>query len=140
MAGMKPISLEQIIQIAEFRSRLRAFLRHNEQVARRFGLTPQRYELLLAIKGAPAGSQRLSFTELAQRIHLSRNTVTELCARAEEAGLIMRSPSREDHRVVYLRLTRKGENLLRKALTENERSRHELMDAFQNLRESFASV
>lgn len=140
MAGTKTIPLEKIIQIAEFRSRLRAFLRHNEQVARRFGLTPQRYELLLAIKGAPAGAQRLSFTELAQRIHLSRNTVTELCARAEEAGLIKRAPSREDQRVVYLRLTREGENLLRKALAENERSRLELMDAFKHLGESFASV
>ena len=67
MAVTKTIPLEQIIQIAEFRSRLRAFLRHNEQVARRCGLTPQRYELLLAIKGAPDGAQRLSVTELAQR-------------------------------------------------------------------------
>jgi DNA-binding MarR family transcriptional regulator len=140
MADTKTIPLEKIIQIAEFRSRLRAFLRHNEQVARRVGLTPQRYELLLAIKGAPGGSQRLSFTALAQRIHLSRNSVTELCARAEETGLITRTPSSEDQRVVYLRLTREGEKLLRKALTENERSRLELMDAFQHLRESFASV
>jgi DNA-binding MarR family transcriptional regulator len=77
---------------------------------------------------------------LAQRIHLSRNSVTELCARAEETGLITRTPSSEDQRVVYLRLTREGEKLLRKALTENERSRLELMDAFQHLRESFASV
>lgn len=140
MAGARTIPLDQIIQIAEFRSRLRAFLRQNEQVARRLGLTPQRYELLLAIKGAPNGAQQLSFTELAQRIHLSRNTVTELCARAEEAGLIARTPSRDDHRVAYLRLTREGETLLHAALTENERFRHELMLAFQSLQESFAAT
>ena len=140
MSGARTISLEQIIQIAEFRSRLRAFLRHNEHVARGLGLTPQRYELLLAIKGAPSGAQRLSFTELAQRIHLSRNTVTELSARAEDAGLIARTPSQEDHRVVYLHLTEKGENLLRAALRENERSRHDLLQAFQNLQESFAGT
>ena len=140
MTVTKTIALEQVIQIAEFRSRLRAFLRHNEQVARRFGLTPQRYELLLAIKGAPGGAQRLSVTELAHRVHLSRNTITELCARAEQAGLIARTPSREDQRVVYLQLTREGEKRLRAALRENERFRQDLLHAFQNLQDSFAAT
>jgi DNA-binding MarR family transcriptional regulator len=66
--------------------------------------------------------------------------VTELGVRAEEVGLIARAPSREDHCIVYLRLTRDGENLLRAALTENERSRYELMQAFQKLQESFAAT
>ena len=140
MAGTRTIPLEQIMQIAEFRSQLRGFLRHNEQVARSLGLTPQRYELLLAIKGSPTGSERLSVTDLARRLHLSRNTVTELCGRAEDAGLIERTQSEKDHRVVYLHLTGKGEKLLRATLNKNERSRYELMHAFQNLRESFAAT
>ena len=45
------LSLDQIIRIASFRCRLRAFIRHSEQVARRWDLTPQRYLLLL--KGRP---------------------------------------------------------------------------------------
>jgi len=138
VAGTTKLSLEQVMQIAEFRSRLRAFLRDTEQGARRFGLTPQRYELLLAIKGAPSGAERLSFTELAQRIHRSRNSVTELCARAEDAGLVVRTPSQLDQRVVYLHLTPEGERLLIGALKENERFRQELMCAFEYLRESFS--
>jgi DNA-binding MarR family transcriptional regulator len=133
----KRLPLEQIIHIAAFRSELRAFLRHTERVGRNWDLTPQRYMLLLAIKGAPDGTERLSFTALARRMHLSRNTVTELCARAEAAGLIAREPSGDDLRVVYLRLTKEGERRLQGALLENEHYRHELADAFGDLIDSF---
>jgi DNA-binding MarR family transcriptional regulator len=134
------IPLDQIIHIAEFRSTLRAFLRHTERVARQVGLTPQRYELLLAIKGAPGGAQRLNVTELARRLHLSRNTVTELCARAEEVGLVARQAAKHDQRVVYVRLTRKGNRLLCAAVIENAAFRHELMDAFDDLQQSFTAA
>ena len=140
MARTKPpadLPLDQIVRIAAFRSELRGFLRHSERVGRNWNLTPQRYTLLLAIKGAPDGSERLSFTELARRLHLSPNTVTELCARAEAAGLIRREPSERDLRVVYLRLTREGERRLQGALRENEQYRHELAEAFNVLTESF---
>jgi DNA-binding MarR family transcriptional regulator len=133
------IPLEQIVHIAEFRSTLRAFLRRTERVARGVGLTPQRFELLLAIKGAPDGSQRLNFTSLANRLHLSRNTVTELCARAEDAGLLARERDPGDQRVIYLRLTKKADKLLCAALIENDAFRHELMHAFGDLRRSFAT-
>jgi DNA-binding MarR family transcriptional regulator len=69
-------SLERIIRIAAFRSNLRTFLRQSEVVSRKWGLTPQRYLLLLAIKGAPDGSQRLSVSALAERLQLERHTVT----------------------------------------------------------------
>src|SRR5689334_24978863 len=90
------LSLERVIEIAEFRARLRAFLRHSEHVARRWDLTPQRYALLLAIKGAPDGSEQLTVTELARRLRLSRNSVTELVARAEEVGLVRRTQADHD--------------------------------------------
>ncbi|MDQ3894233.1 MAG: MarR family transcriptional regulator [Actinomycetota bacterium] len=131
------VPLERIIHIAEFRVALRAFLRRSERIARGWGLTPQRYLLLLAIKGAPDGSQRLSFTELAQRLQLSRNTVTELCARAEESGLIRREPAEHDARVVYLRLTDEGNRRLCGAVIDNEAERSDLVHAFGELVESF---
>jgi len=40
--------------------RLRKFLAHGDATVRRCGLTPQRYLLLLAVKGAPDGSDHLS--------------------------------------------------------------------------------
>jgi DNA-binding MarR family transcriptional regulator len=131
------LPLDEIIRIAAFRSELRAFLRHTEAVARRWQLTPQRYMLLLAIKGAANRSERISVTELANRLYLSPNTVTELCARAEAAGLLNREPADHDLRVVCMRLTDEGERRLCGALLESENLRSELVDAFAELSKSF---
>ena len=135
--GLDDTPLEEVIRIANFRAALREFLQHSEQAARSWGLTPQRYLLLLAIKGAPDGSERLRFIDVAERLKLSRNTVSELSARAEQLGLITREPSLDDARSVYLRLTKEGESRLAGALAEHERYRHELAVAFQNLAETF---
>jgi DNA-binding MarR family transcriptional regulator len=131
------IALARFIRIAQFRADLRTFLRHNERACREWGLTPQRYQLLLAIKGAPDGSQRLSFTELAERLQLSRNTVTELCARAEDAGLLTREPSETDQRVIYLRLTPDAERRIAGVVRESDGRRRELERAFEDLSETF---
>jgi DNA-binding MarR family transcriptional regulator len=102
-------SVEEYVKVAEFRSALRRFMRRSERVARANGLTPQRYQLLLMIKGAPSGTERASVTELAQRLHLAQSTVTELVGRAEDIGLVEREASQDDARVAYLRLTAEGE-------------------------------
>jgi DNA-binding MarR family transcriptional regulator len=131
------VPLERIMHIAEFRAGLRVFLRQSERIARRWDLTPQRYFLLLSIKGAPDGSERLSFTELAERLRLSRNAVTELVARAEESGLIEREPSEHDQRVIYLRVSAEGERRLYGVLVESEDYRRELIHAFEELTATF---
>jgi DNA-binding MarR family transcriptional regulator len=131
------IPLERFIRISEFRAHLRVFLRQSEQVCRQWGLTPQRYLLLLAIKGAPDGSERMSVTDLAERLQLSRNTVTELCARAEEAGLVTREPSEVDQRVVYLRVTKEAERRLTGVIRESDETRRELVASFAELTQSF---
>jgi DNA-binding MarR family transcriptional regulator len=131
------LPLERIIRIADFRAQLRTFLRSSEVISRAWGLTPQRYLMLLAIKGASDGSERLSVTALADRLQLERHTVTELTTRAEEAGLVEREPSQDDNRVVYLRLTAEGERLLHAVIEESEASRQALAVAFDDLAESF---
>jgi DNA-binding MarR family transcriptional regulator len=135
-----PVPLERVLRIAEFRANLRSFLRHSERVCARWDLTPQRYLLLLMIKGAPSGDQRITFTELADRLQLERNTVTELCARAERIGLIRRKPSQTDQRVVYLHLTKEGERRLQGALHESDELRRDLATAFDTLHQSFAGA
>lgn len=104
--------LSDVIKVAEFRSSLRQFLRRTETTAARHGLTPQRYLLLLMIKGAPDGTQSSTVTELTARMHLAQHTVTELVARAETAGLIRREPNARDRRITHLTLTPKGERAL----------------------------
>lgn len=107
-----PTELEHVIRVAEFRAALRKFLRQSERAAARRGLTPQRYLLLLMIKGAPDGSERSTVTELALRLQVAKHTVTELVDRAETAGLVRRQVSDRDRRIAYLTLTAKGERQL----------------------------
>jgi DNA-binding MarR family transcriptional regulator len=113
--GDAPIPTERAIRAASFRAGLRSFLRETEVVTRRSGLTPQRYVLLLMIKGAPDGSEQSTVSELASRLRLAQSTVTELVSRTEQAGLIRRDPSLTDRRVEHLRLTGEGERRLARA-------------------------
>jgi DNA-binding MarR family transcriptional regulator len=121
------------VSVADFRSALRRFLRRTEKIARSSGLTPQRYLLLLMIKGAPDGSERATVTQLADRLQLAQSTVTELVGRAEEAGLVDREPSGIDGRVALLRLTEEGERRLAQAFTTLEAERENLREAILGL-------
>jgi DNA-binding MarR family transcriptional regulator len=123
----------EVARVAEFRAALRLFLRKSERNARRSDLTPQRYLLLLMIKGAPDGREHSTVTELAERLQLAQSTVTELVRRAEETGLVRREQSNSDGRVAYLTLTEEGESRLMKAFTSNEQERNELRDAIARL-------
>src|SRR5216110_417403 len=127
------VPANEVARVADFRAALRAFLRKAERNARKSGLTPQRYLLLLMIKGAADGSEQSTVTELAERLQLAQSTVTELVSRAEEAGLVERAQSDSDGRVTNLRLTPEGERRLMLAFTTNEQERHELRAAIAHL-------
>jgi DNA-binding MarR family transcriptional regulator len=129
----RPTSVEEIVRVAEFRASLRVFLRRTERIARQSGLTPQRYLLLLMIKGAADGSEQSTVTELAKRLQLAQSTVTELVRRAEEAGLVEREQSSEDGRVAHLRITAEGEARLLRSFTELATERRQLRDAVAHL-------
>jgi DNA-binding MarR family transcriptional regulator len=127
------VSTSDAIAVAEFRAILRQFLRRTERIARKSGLTPQRYLLLLMVKGAPDGAEQSTVTELAERLQLAQSTVTELVSRAEESGLLEREQSHTDARVAHLRLTEEGERRLTLAFTGLSTERSNLRDAFQHL-------
>src|SRR5213082_3332449 len=112
-----PFSAEEAARVAEFRAALRRFLRITERNARAAGLTPQRYLLLLMIKGATDLSEQSTVTELSERLQLAQSTVTELVSRAEETGLVTREQSQTDARVAHLRLTDEGERRLEQSFT-----------------------
>jgi DNA-binding MarR family transcriptional regulator len=125
--------VNDVIAVAELRAALRQFLRRSERVARQSGLTPQRYLLLLMIKGAPGGGEQSTVTQLSERLQLAQSTVTELVRRAEEAGLVAREQSQTDARVAHLRLTAEGERRLMLSFTELETEQAQLRDAFAQL-------
>ena len=130
---MAAIPTSDIVAVAEFRAALRSFLRRTERIARQSGLTPQRYLLLLMVKGAPDGSEKSTVTALAERLQLAQSTVTELVSRAEETGLIEREQSHTDARVAHLRLTEEGERRLMLAFTGLATERSNLRNAFTHL-------
>ena len=130
---MVAITPSDIVAVAEFRAALRQFLRRTERIARQSGLTPQRYLLLLMVKGAPDGSEQSTVTELSERLQLAQSTVTELVSRAEETGLLEREQSHTDARVAHLRLTEEGERRLMLAFTGLATERSNLRSAFTHL-------
>src|SRR5258706_16049862 len=126
-------TVTDVMAVADFRAALRRFLRQSERVARHSGLTPQRYALLLMIKGSPSGREQSTVTELSERLQLAQSTVTELVSRAEEAGLIEREQSHSDARVAHLRLTVEGERRLMQSFTELAKERDQVREAFAHL-------
>ncbi|HKB20396.1 MAG TPA: MarR family transcriptional regulator [Gaiellaceae bacterium] len=106
---MQGKSTDEVRRAAAFRVALREFARESEHVARKARLTPQRYLLLLLVKGAEDGTGRATISELCRRLHLAQSTVTELVNRAAEAGLVRRRASANDRRVVYVEVTGEGD-------------------------------
>jgi DNA-binding MarR family transcriptional regulator len=132
-AGDRP-TLDEYQRAAALRSALRQFLRRGERAARRADLTPQRQMLLLMIKGAPDGSETATVGDLARRLQVAQNTVTDLVSRAEDAGLVEREASVDDGRVVHLRLTPEGERRLAGTVAELRADRHRLVEIVSDLR------
>ena len=91
---------------ADFRAQLRRFQRRSEEIARRVGITPRQYALLLQIAASDDGSSTV--TQLVEQLQLTQSAVTELVQRAEHAGLVCRRASSTDGRVVHLSLSETG--------------------------------
>jgi DNA-binding MarR family transcriptional regulator len=118
-------------EAANLRSALRRFLRRSEEIARRHGLTPRQYILLLMIKARDGTPQMTTVTDLVERLALTQSTVTELVQRAEEAGLVRRQPSELDGRVMHLLLTPLGERRFAAAFAEHGPEREQLLRALR---------
>jgi DNA-binding MarR family transcriptional regulator len=113
---------------AELRSALRRFLRQSDAVARRHGLTTQRYELLLMAKTGRDGAERATLGELAERLALAPSSITELVARSEALGLVRRELDPSRRRVVFVAITAEGDRRLRAAVDELEGERAALAE------------
>ena len=113
-----PMTLRQYRALAEFRYELRRFLRYSEQIARRHGVTPLQYQLLLQVKGYP-GREGATVGGLAERLQAKHHGAVALVSRCEEAGLVKRRVNDEDRRAVFVELTAKGERLLERLAREH---------------------
>ncbi|MDD5544514.1 MAG: MarR family transcriptional regulator [Acidobacteriia bacterium] len=120
-----PVTKRQFEHIAAFRHTLRRFLRHSEKVSRKQGVTPQQYQLMVAIIGFPKRNNA-SVGELAEQLQRNHHSVVELINRTERLGLVERRQGIDDRRQVFIYLTPKGERVLAK-LVEEHRSEYRFL-------------
>jgi DNA-binding MarR family transcriptional regulator len=99
--------------MAELRYEVRRFLHFSENAARAAGLEPQQHQLLLALKGLPA-AMKPTISVLAERLQIQHHSAVELVDRLAGRGFVRRYRSRMDRRQVNVRLTRSGEEVLKK--------------------------
>ncbi len=107
----EPLDKAAFEALARFRFGIRRFLRFSELTVREHGVTPQQYQLMLALKGFP-GRDWAVVHELAERLQLRHHSVVELVNRAQHEGLVQRAPDPDDGRAVRILLTHQGEDLL----------------------------
>ncbi len=108
---MKKLTLSDYQALAEFRYQIRRFFHFSEQVVKQAGLERGQYQLMLAIKGMPAGV-RPRIRELANRMQIRHHSAVELVNRLEAGGFVHRARAQADRREVLLALTSKGEKVL----------------------------
>ncbi|MEZ4299147.1 MAG: MarR family transcriptional regulator [Polyangiaceae bacterium] len=83
-------------------------------MAREVGLTGPQLTVLKLLETF----QDLSLSSLSERIRAQNSTVTGIIDRMEREGLVGRERSTSDRRVVYIRLTEKGQRLARETRVE----------------------
>ncbi|MBX9268499.1 MarR family transcriptional regulator [Chromobacterium violaceum] len=105
------LNKEDFERLADFRYRLRRFLRFSEDLAQDNGITPLQYLLLLQLKGYP-GRSWATVAELAERLQSHHHSVVGLVSRCEGQMLVRRQLGREDRRCVEVHLQPKGEELV----------------------------
>jgi DNA-binding MarR family transcriptional regulator len=110
-AQPEPLTKQDFETLARFRFGIRSYLRFSEEAMRAAGLTPQQYQLLLALKGFP-GRDWASVRELADRLLLRHHSVVGLISRAQKQGLAHRGARPSDGRAVQVMLTPEGERVL----------------------------
>jgi DNA-binding MarR family transcriptional regulator len=118
--------------LAEFRYQIRLFMADSDETARSAGLEPEQFQLLLAIRGMPQGSSA-TIQRLASRLLVRHNTAVERIDRLAKMGLLRRTHSSADHRVVCVELSTRGkrivEKLAHKRVQDLRRTGHELISA-----------
>lgn len=111
---------EDYQRLLDLRTGLRRFLRWSEEQAAEAGLTAAQHQLLLAIRGhlnpngsAAAGSSTgPTIGDVAESLLLRHHSAVGLVDRAVKAGLVTRQEDANDRRMVRLRLTPLGNDLL----------------------------
>jgi DNA-binding MarR family transcriptional regulator len=107
------LSTQDYQALSEFRYQIRRFLHLSEVAAAEAGIEPRQYQFMLALKGL-IQQERVTISDLAERLQLRHHSVVGLINRLVDRKLIERRRGEHDRRQVYIHLTPRGEALLRK--------------------------
>ena len=116
--GSRRMTKQEFERLADFRYALRQFLRYSEETAYSVGLTPQKYQALLAIRGYP-DKDKVSIGELAERLQIRHHSAVGIVDRLEDQGLVSREQDEQDRRIVCVRLTPLGEEMVERIASAN---------------------
>jgi len=83
-----------------------------QPLLKKLGITYPQYLILLVLWE----KDDLSVSEIGERLMLSSNTLTPLLKRMETQGILLRTRSSEDERIVKIALTSEGDKLREKAV------------------------
>src|SRR5207253_3033469 len=97
IGSMKKLTSTDYQALAEFRFQIRKFLHLSERAGQQAGLERGQYQLMLAIKGMPAGV-RPRVAELASRMQIQHHSAVELGNRLEAGGFVRRERAQQDRR------------------------------------------
>jgi DNA-binding MarR family transcriptional regulator len=122
---MDRLTQQDFERLLEFRVTLRRFQRWSEDQAAAAGLTHVQHQLLVAIKGHPGGEPP-TVGDLAGYLLLRPHSAVEFVDRAELAGLVERTRDPADGRVVRVRLTPEGDQILHQLTRAHLERLHEL--------------
>ncbi len=98
--------------LARFRFVLRQFLAFSAEQARAAGLEPQQHQLLLSLSGLRPDVPP-TIGALANDLLIRHHSAVELVSRMEAKGLVRRDRVASDRRAVLVRLTPRGQKVLR---------------------------
>lgn len=97
--------------LKQFRVLFRSIKRHYQWVEQECGLSGALLWAMAEIGGAPG----IKVSDLAQQLGIHLSTASNMLRRLEELALVKRMRIGDDHRVVQLKLSAKGEKILQRA-------------------------
>ena len=106
------VSDDDYRRLLRFRTGLRRFERWSEEQAAKAGVTSAQHQLLLAVRGHP-DRRGPTVGDVSEHLMLRHHSAVELVDRAVASGLIQRTTDPADRRLVRLRPTKKGKEVLR---------------------------
>lgn len=110
---IEAVTEEDLLSLALFRRSLRAFLAFSENACADLDMTMQWYQALLTIKTFKS-SAAISIGELAEELMIKHHSATELVNRLDNAGLIIKTPDKDDKRKSLVVITKIGNRKLNK--------------------------